>query len=190
MASEIRANLITPASSTTVTIGGVGDTISCGGTASGFGGGKCLQVIGSTKTDPFIATSASPTIAFSASITPIATTSKMLISGHFCMSSNTDANTPLLYRDSTQICVADAYGAARRRGFIGTVKYEVGRTRQVSFSFYDESTPADITTPIVYSVKIVANTNQTIYIGRSYSGADQIWDGSGCSTMNIMEYGA
>ncbi len=39
MASEIKANKISPATGTAFTIGDSGDTISCGGTATGFGGG-------------------------------------------------------------------------------------------------------------------------------------------------------
>ena len=185
--STLSTNAIIPVTGTTVTIGESGDTITCGGTASNFGGGKVLQVVGTVKTDTFTTTSASPTVAFSATITPSATSSKILVSGHYCQAMNQDANTPHLYRDSTEICIADAYGSSRKRGFIGSVKYEVGRTRQVSFSFLDSPSS---TSALVYSVKIVANSSQTVYIGRSYNGGDDEWDGSGCSTMNLMEIGA
>ena len=154
--------------------------------ASGVGG-KILQVVSSTKTDTFTTTSTSPVVAFSATITPSATSSKILLSGHFCQAHSGDANTPHLYRDSTEICLADAYGSSRQRGFIGSVKYEIGRTRQVSFSFVDSPSS---TSAIVYSVKMAcASGSQTIYVGRSWNGGDDIWDGSGCSTMNLMEIG-
>lgn len=162
------------------------NAVGAGKLASGVGG-KVLQVVGTVKTDTFTTTSASPTVAFSATITPSSTSSKVLVSGHFCMSSNQDANTPHLYRDSTEICIADAYGSSRKRGFIGSVKYEVGRTRQVSFSFLDSPSS---TSALVYSVKIVANSSQTVYVGRSSTGGDDQWDGSGCSTMNLMEISA
>lgn len=172
---------------TGISAGGLPDgVIQSADLASGVGG-KILQVVSSTKTDTFTTTSTSPVVAFSATITPSATSSKILLSGHFCQAHSGDANTPHLYRDSTEICLADAYGSSRQRGFIGSVKYEIGRTRQVSFSFVDSPSS---TSAIVYSVKMAcASGSQTIYVGRSWNGGDDIWDGSGCSTMNLMEIG-
>ncbi|MDP6584996.1 MAG: hypothetical protein QF535_10085, partial [Anaerolineales bacterium] len=94
--SEVKTNKLTAATGTAITLGDSGDTftvpsgatlavasggtITNSGTASGFGGGKVLQVITATDTTASSVTSGSFTnTALTASITCAATTSKVLV---------------------------------------------------------------------------------------------------------------
>ena len=49
--SEIKVDKLSPQSGVALEIGDSGDTITCSGTAVGFGGGKVLQVLQTVKTD-------------------------------------------------------------------------------------------------------------------------------------------
>lgn len=193
--SEIKVNKVSPATGTAITLGDSGDTFTVpsgativnSGTATGFGGGKVLQVVGTTKTDQFSTTSTSIVTAFSATITPSASSSKVLVMGHFCMSSTQDANTPHLYRDTTEICLGDASGS-RTRGLLGSVKYDQTRGRQVTFSFLDSP---NSTSALVYAIKVASNgAGQQIVVGGTPAGANDVWDGTGTATMNLMEISA
>ena len=87
--SEIKVNKVSPATGTAITLGDSGDTFTVpsgativnSGTASGFGGGKVLQVVSTTKTDAFTSTSGTfvDVTGLTASITPSATSSKVLV---------------------------------------------------------------------------------------------------------------
>ena len=83
MSSEIKVNKITSSSGSTLEFGGAGDTVSVGSgaTATGFGGGKVLQVVQTYKTDTASTTSTSFTdvSGFSANITPASTSNKILV---------------------------------------------------------------------------------------------------------------
>ena len=89
MSSELKVDKISPASGTSFTLGDSGDTftvpagatITNSGTATGFGGGKILQV--QTSTYATATTTTSSTLAatgLTGSITPGATSSKVYIS--------------------------------------------------------------------------------------------------------------
>ena len=76
--SSASADGITLASDGSVTIPG---NATCSGTATGFGGGKILQVVQVTKTDAFSSTSTSYTdvTGLAASITPTSSNSVILV---------------------------------------------------------------------------------------------------------------
>jgi len=86
--SEIQVNKIVPESGTDVTLGDSGDTFTVpsgativnSGTATGFGGGKLLQVVSATYSTELTATPTSFTdTGLAGTITPSATDSKILI---------------------------------------------------------------------------------------------------------------
>ena len=112
MASEIKANKISPATGTAFTLGDSGDTFTVpsgvtltnNGTASGFG--KVLQVVTVHKADNFTTTSASyvDVTGLSVSITPSSASNKILILGNMVFGVNGDQNAfAQLLRNSTVI---------------------------------------------------------------------------------------
>jgi len=119
MASEIKANKISPATGTAFTIGDSGDTftvpsgatlafasgaaISNAGTASGFG--KVLQVVNATYGSQETTTSTSfVATSLTASITPSSTSSKILVLLHVNVRQNgLDHVIATIYRDTTNL---------------------------------------------------------------------------------------
>ena len=108
--SKLEVKEITPISGETdLTLGQSGGTVTLadGANAVGFGGGKVLQVVSTTKTDSFSTTSSSYTAitGLSANITPSSTSNKILV---ICSHSVKQAvsegifNTRI-YRDGTGI---------------------------------------------------------------------------------------
>ena len=88
MSSEIKANKISPATGTAFTFGDSGDTFTVpsgvtltnSGTASGFGGGKVLQVLSMTYNTETYSTSATYSdTGLTLAITPSATSSKVFV---------------------------------------------------------------------------------------------------------------
>jgi hypothetical protein len=80
MSSELKANKVSPATGTALEIGDSGDTITCSGTAVGFGGGKILQAVTATyDTATTMSSTSYASTGLSCSITPAATSSKILI---------------------------------------------------------------------------------------------------------------
>ena len=124
--SEIKVDKISPQSGTELEIGDSGDTITIpsgatitnSGTATGFGGGKVLQVVSDTLTTLYSRSSMTATyvsVGLNAAITPSATSSKILVIANIYAtpavgaSSSSHNHVSLgLFRDSTQI------GAARQ----------------------------------------------------------------------------
>ena len=119
--STLSTNAIIPVTGTTVTIGEVGDTITCAGTASGFGGGKILQVVSTDFSTTFSSTSPdtfADISGFSRTITCSATSSKVLIMVSVCYKGPDSNDTFLrLVRDSTAIAIGDAAGSRERVWF-------------------------------------------------------------------------
>ena len=114
--SEVKTDKLSPrTASGTVTLGTSGDTFTVpsgvtltnNGTASGFGGGKVLQVVQGTYATQTSTTSTSPvTSNLSASITPSSTSSKILLSAtvnSFYTDSHPAGGYLYLYRDGSNI---------------------------------------------------------------------------------------
>ena len=84
---EVKTNKISPATGAAFALGDSGDTFTVpsgativnSGTATGFGGGKCLQVVEGTHTSDDYVTSTSYSTLFTQAITPAATSSKVLV---------------------------------------------------------------------------------------------------------------
>ena len=147
MTSQLKVDSISPATGSEVIIGQSGGTVKLAGgaTAVGFGGGKVLQVVSSTKTAAqSIATTAWTAILdLYVSITPSSTSSKILIiasvsayrfggirlyrngSSLGITSAVSDDNTPsLLYLDSpatTSSTTYQVYGRHHSSGYPFTI---------------------------------------------------------------------
>jgi hypothetical protein len=111
--TEVKTNKISPATGTAFDLGDSGDTftipsgatITNSGTATGFGGGKILQVVSSNLTTQMTSSSTSYVdTGLTATITPSATSSKVLVLCNVTFSYGGDNNGYLiLLRDTTEI---------------------------------------------------------------------------------------
>ena len=112
---------------TGISAGGLPDgCIQAADLASGVGAGKCLQIVQTVKNDTFSAAVDVPTFVtgLSVTITPSATTSKILVTA--CVSATNDYGNNnvafTLQRDSTQLtCKGDTAGSRQRATWQGNV---------------------------------------------------------------------
>jgi hypothetical protein len=187
MASEIKANKISPATGTAFTLGDSGDTFTVpsgvtltnNGTASGFG--KVLQVVQTVKTDGFSTTSTSHTdiTGLSASITPSSTSSKILIIasiGHIDFSVAMAYGFQLV-RDSTNLGQGTVAGKTPST-FGGTGNASRGRAD--SYTFLDSPST---NLSIDYKVQVRVETG-TCYINYRNS-ASYLTTSSSITLMEI-----
>jgi len=159
-------------------------------TAAKMPTGSVIQTKSVTKTDA--ATSSSSTFAdisgLSLSITPISTSSTILITGNI-NGSWKNANTKIgvrLMRDSTPIAIGDADGGTRGR-FTG--KMYLGETAKGTFSMpvMHEDSPAT-TSAITYKWQLASLDNTgTVYINRDEFYANDATYGLTVSSITVQE---
>jgi hypothetical protein len=200
MSSEIKANKISPATGTAITLGDSGDTFTVpsgvtltnNGTASGFG--KVLQVVHAAKSDTSSTNSGTAvTTGLEASITPSATSSKVLVNVSFAYQSQADVNTVFqLYRDSTAIHLSDAAGN-RLRTSVGT-RYQGNNNDDMyngSINALDSpSSTSSITYKLMFFRGYTGNSN---YVYLNYSPNDANNNSAtkrSISSITLMEIGA
>ena len=151
--------------------------------------GKILQVVNVMKTDTFTTTSTSFTdiTGLSASITPSAASSKILVFATLSMvgASGTNGALSRLLRDSTVIIQSDAAGSRDRT--MSQIEAIATTTAFTSVSYLD--TPSS-TSALAY--KIQARTNvaaQTVFVNRTITDADVAGYGRSVSSITLMEVG-
>ena len=186
-------NNIINESGNTITIGASGDTItipsgatiSNSGTASGFG--KIGQVLSTTKTDTTSVSQASSfadITGMSVSITPSATSSKILV---ICSANATTAggyNLHLrLVRDSTAICIGDAAGS-RSRVTMGIRPASTYDRIERTMNFLDSPSS---TSAIAYKLQWRQVDNTTAYLNRTHDDSDDEHRPRLASTITVME---
>ena len=183
---------------TTLTLGASGDTISIpagvtianSGTATGFGGGKVLQVLQATKTDSETTTTAGwdDVTGLSIAITPSAVTSKVLVMTNvLCVGTVGAAGAwTNIVRDSTQIAMATSAGSRVAASAFGYAP-DAGDTRHHSTVWLDSPATTSATT---YKVQFSANGTNTAYINRTENATDSNAYARGVSTITVMEIGA
>jgi len=196
--SELATNKISPVTGTTVTLGDSGDTftipsgvnITNSGTATGFGGGKVVQVVNtqdSTKTtgttvqvfDDTIPTS-SEGVVYSALDTAItaAHASNLLLIDVIVQSSNTGNNSGMmltLFKDSGSAAIASATDFTS----VGTAYIQTVLRHYVA---------AGDTSAHTYKVRIGSYQSGTTTINGASGG--RIHGGIGLSSMTITEISA
>jgi hypothetical protein len=206
MASEIKANKISPATGTAFTLGDSGDTFTVpsgttldiasgatldttGATVSGLTTGKVLQVVQTLKTDTQSFTSSasfSDIVGLSVSITPSSTSSKILVS--FSVGAGTGADQGhlmmQLLRDSTAIGLADAASSRTRNTGIYFNTAVVGQVIQNNFMILDSP---NTTSSVTYKIQGMANSS-TVHVNRSNRDNDaSTHDGRCSSHITVME---
>ena len=211
----MKVNKISPADSTTVTLGDSGNTINIpsgvtlsgsgasltslpagnltGAMASGVTGvGKVLQVMSTTKTDTFSDTNGATLSAIpglSVNITPSATTSKILVCWDIVCGVSTLANNIwiVMHRDSTAIAHGDA-ASNRNRTTGGT---NLGRDYECALVAGTYLDSPSSTSQLTYSAKLGSQGDITKYINRSgWDGNVTYSFGRTASTITVMEIGA
>ena len=194
--SEIKVNKISPATGTEILLGDSEDVISIpsgativnSGTATGFGGGgKVLQVVSATKTDTASNNNTSFTdiTGLSVSITPSATSSKVLVFFNVTVNGNNAGSSLRIVRDSTAICVGDAAGS-RIQSTVSTNVSSGDSTRSHSGNFLDSPSTTSATT---YKMQWRSNGN-TDYLNRSNTDLDTTDYSRPTSTITVIEIGA
>lgn len=161
---------------------------------SAAGGGKVLQVVSATKTDSFNTTSTSyvDITGFTASITPSATTSKILIISNWMYGTD---NAPYprftLVRDSTEINIGNAVGSSSRVS-VGN-NSDPSHTEdgivneQLSHNYLDSPSS---TSSLTYKWQVKSfQTSRSIYIGQAEDTSDANRMAAP-SNITLMEIGA
>ena len=193
MSSELKTNKISPATGTALQIGDSGDTITIpsgatltnSGTATGFG--KVLQVVQAVKTDGASTTSTSyVTTGLEVSITPSATSSKVLVIANPVLSGGSVSNvTSQLWRDSTAIILGDTSGSKNRASSGWLYVYSAYQGTAVPVVYLDSpSSTSAITYKIVYKSN---SSSYSAYINESEISADNSYYSRGASTITAME---
>jgi len=182
--TEVKTNKISPATGTAFALGDSGDTFTVpsgativnSGTATGFGGGKILQVVGDTLTSEYTTSSTSwSDTGLTLAITPAATSSKILI---LVQLSNIYTNTTSQWITYTIDRGGSNLGNATY-GLGGLVDHEDGRIIVGDGVVYLDSPSS--TSELTYKIQ-----------GRlvTASGAGQISQNSTTSSLVAMEIGA
>lgn len=158
--------------------------------AAPAGGGKVLQVVSTAKTDTFTLSSNTYTdiTGLSASITPSATTSKILVIAHITMGTGIDhGNFLRLMRGSTPICISDASGNITQATW-GAALFDANIWYAGPVNFLDSPSTTSSTT---YKFQIrTSGTGQTAYINRSKIDSDSNQACRGTSVITLLEIGA
>ena len=160
---------------------------------TGLAAGKILQVLQTVKTDTFSTTSASGTFVditgLSVAITPVATSSKILIMidirGANAGSNNMQIRT---LRDSTVLYVGDAGGGSRLQSSAGYFNSNADTVGQLSATFLDSPSTTSATTYKVQTV--VGATSGTVFVNRTVNDTDAVYGGRFPSSITVMEVSA
>ena len=166
----------------------------CSGTASGFGGGKILQVKQTVKTDTFSSTTTGSDVditGLSVSITPSATTSKILVIYDTNISGSNAGYSGNIHlkRGSTKIYQGDAEGSrTRSTQFFITRNDTIGHLEEIKVhgQFLDSPNTTSATT---YKISVNAiNTN--IYVNRTLYDSNASGVARYPSSITVMEVAA
>ena len=199
--SEIKVDKISPQSGTALAIGDSGDTITIpsgatftnSGTANGFGGGKLLQCVGTTKTDVQNGNANSwvTVTGLTQAITPAATSSKILVMVTLTYQGPTSNNVRFkLVRTApslTDIFVSDASGSRLRA--IAMMTMDNAQGMQVAgITFLDSP---NTSSSVTYGIQCRATGDtQTWYINDAQTSDDADSYNKGASSITLIEIGA
>ncbi len=154
--------------------------------------GSVLQVVSTAKTDTFSTTSTTYTdiTGLSVSITPISSSSKILIM-YQLLGTADPANAGMcmrLVRNSTAIFVGDAAGS--RPQATNGINSSLNNFCVINMadSFLDSPSSSSSTT---YKIQMFNSAGTTSYVNRSQTDRDNaLYDGRGASSITVMEIAA
>jgi len=151
------------------------------------GGGKIGQVVQTVNTGTETLSSTSPTTIsdFTVTITPAATTSKILVFTSAMIGQTTNNTTSIqIFRDSTQIFMGDAAGSRSRTSFSAMIHND--RSWGTFSSCYLDSPSS--TSALDYSCKWFSQGGVVIYMNRTDDDNDTAaYDNRTASSITVME---
>jgi hypothetical protein len=188
--STVNVNAIDKESGSTLTLGGSGTTVQPHASATVSGFGKLLQVVQATKSDTATTNSNSVvTTGLEASITPSATSSKVLVLVSFSYSAAADVNSIFqLYRDSSAIHLGDT-ASARERASVGTLYQDTVDANVHSASIHALDSPSS-TSSITYKLMyFVGRSGASTYVSlnRGFNDTDNDSFKRSISSITLME---
>jgi len=197
--SEIKVDKISPQSGVALEVGDSGDTITCSGTAVGFGGGKVLQCIAVHKSDVQTISGNTFTTVLSKTITPAATSSSVLVQVQINVTASVRYAGVKLYRDGIQLSMGDAAGSRTRvsveSGSNDSNSNDGDVMHDSSITFLD--TAISTISAVTYTVKCANTysggsygTGSTTYINRVPTDTDADYTQRGASSLILTEIGA
>ena len=164
--------------------------VTCSGTATGFGGGKIVQVKYATKVDTFStdATSFTDVTGLAATITPKSTDNYIAIWAFINGNTTGSKSYGRIARDSTGIGVGTASGSTVQAGWDMNHGGSSNRA-QTSGNVWVEQ--AQSTSSTVYKVQVRhENGGADVYVNRTSSGTDDASCGRYSSSIIVMEFSA
>ena len=195
--SKITVDTVEPATGTSLTLGANGDTITIpagatltnSGTATGFG--KVLQVVSAVKTDTASTTSATlATTGLEATITPSATSSKVLILINAHLGTKDDVAPYFqINRGSTVLtgALGDAAGSRVRTAARTQQQYSIYNIFPVPIIYLDSPSSTSALTYKLMWAQGVPGSSHTSYINRTLTDADNAGYARSASTITVME---
>ena len=158
-----------------------------GANLTGISGGKILQVVSTTKTDPFSSSSTSyvDVTGLSATITPASSSNKIMVLVTACGNTNGSKGYGRIVRGSTAIAVGDADGSKVQATFDMNNAASGNRGQSYVGSILDSPNTTSATT---YKLQIrhengAGNAN----INRLHVNDDSAVNGRYSSTITLME---
>ena len=158
------------------------------------GGGKVLQVVSTAKTDTFGSTSPvtpEDVTGMSVTITPSATSSKVLLTVSVAYSGSTDNDSYFrILRGSTAIAIGDAAGSRTRCWFELPRSHSTGNVMSGADSLTFLDSPAT-TSATTYKLQVGGHADTAqMYVNRNVNDSDSAGGtGRGISTITAMEIG-
>jgi hypothetical protein len=154
--------------------------------ASGVGG-KVLQVVSTTKTDRFNASSTTTftdITGLSVSITPSASANKILVICSIAGGGNLERSAFRLVRGATAIGIADAEGSRPQATVGWTAALSANDQLNASFNFLDSPSTTSSTT---YKVQFIASATITINGTNENLNTNAASNSRTVSTITLME---
>ena len=152
--------------------------------------GKILQVVQTVKTDTFsqssLAANTNTAIVLSQAITPSSSSNKIKVTVNMTIGCEVDNGIfGSLFRDSTQICLADAAGNRQRVSSHAPTR-NGDSLGNLSIVFLDSP---NSTSSITYGVKIShgSGSAKNVYVNRTDTDQDFTQIGRGVSTITLEE---
>ena len=182
------------AGSNTLTLPASTSTIATTADVNALTTGKILQVISATKTDTQSITARglplTDVVGLSISITPSATSSKILVLANINLGANQRYTGVVLYNGSTALCIGDSSGSRQpiSAGIANSAAtndiYQVFPTA-INFLHSPSSTSAQ--TYKIGAGQIYPSGSGTVYVNRSSSDANSTFISRTASTITVME---
>jgi len=167
----------------------------CSGTATGFGGGKILQVQSTLITDVKSTTSSgfSDISGFSVNITPSATSSKVLVQLSMRVSGVDNEGFLQLIRSVGGSNTAIGNGTGGNHDAFQSTFQSSSRSGYYDYinASYTILDSPNTTSAVTYKVQWRLIQGSTLYLGRTgYSTTAANYSGSSSNTITVMEVGA